>query len=119
MPEAGEPAPLEQWLAEQLPSLSALYDRFAHALDPFDPGRDVAEHLQQRVDGYLRFPPGAEAGISGFSPARHRALQEVPKSVGQAFGALTWQGQRSRPGRRLERPCADDGDLRGGRDNAT
>lgn len=43
MPEAGESAPLEQWIAEEIPRLAALYDRFAHALDPFDAGRDVAE----------------------------------------------------------------------------
>ncbi len=43
MPPPGEPAPLEQWSAEELPRLAELYDRFAHALDPFDAGRDVAE----------------------------------------------------------------------------
>ena len=43
MPEAGEPAPLEEWIANEIPRLAALYDRFAHALDPFDAGRDVAE----------------------------------------------------------------------------
>lgn len=43
MPEAGQPAPLEEWIAAELPRLAELYDRFAHALDPFDAGRDVAE----------------------------------------------------------------------------
>jgi len=43
MPEAGEPAPLEQWVADQIPRLATLYDRFANALDPFDAGRDAAE----------------------------------------------------------------------------
>jgi len=43
MPEAGESAPLGQWIADEIPRLAMLYDRFAHSLDPFDPGRDVAE----------------------------------------------------------------------------
>lgn len=43
MPSAGEPPPLGEWVVEQLPRLAELYDRFAHALDPFDAGRDIAE----------------------------------------------------------------------------
>ena len=39
---------LEQWLADQIPRLAELYDRFAHALDPFDPGRDIAEQIFNR-----------------------------------------------------------------------
>ena len=40
------PAPdaqLAQFLCGELPALAELYDRFAHALDPFDKGRDQAE----------------------------------------------------------------------------
>jgi hypothetical protein len=43
MSEAQQPASLEDRLADQLPRLAMLYDRFAHALDPFDAGRDIAE----------------------------------------------------------------------------
>ena len=43
MPEAPANARLEKFLREQIPRLAILYDRFAYALDPFDPGRDIAE----------------------------------------------------------------------------
>jgi hypothetical protein len=43
MSEAGEPAPLGQSPADEIARLAELYDRFAHALDPFDAGRDIAE----------------------------------------------------------------------------
>ena len=34
---------MEALSREELEGLAALYDRFAHALDPFDPERDEAE----------------------------------------------------------------------------
>jgi hypothetical protein len=43
MPETPGNARLEDFLREQIPRLAVLYDRFAYALDPFDPGRDIAE----------------------------------------------------------------------------
>ena len=43
MSETPGNARIEDFLREQIPRLAVLYDRFAHALDPFDPGRDVAE----------------------------------------------------------------------------
>ncbi len=43
MPETPGNARLENFLREQIPGLAVLYDRFAYALDPFDPGRDIAE----------------------------------------------------------------------------
>lgn len=43
MPETPGNAPLGEFLREEIPRLAVLYDRFAHALDPFDPARDVAE----------------------------------------------------------------------------
>jgi hypothetical protein len=43
MPEANEPAQLTDLLPSEIPRLAPLYDRFAHALDPFDKGRDIAE----------------------------------------------------------------------------
>jgi len=43
MRETEGDARLETSLREAIPRLAALYDRFAHALDPFDRGRDIAE----------------------------------------------------------------------------
>jgi len=43
MPETPGDAPLGQFLREEIPRLAVLYDRFAHALDPFDPAVDMAE----------------------------------------------------------------------------
>ena len=43
MPETEGDARLEGFLREEIPRLAALYDRFAHALDPFDQERDMAE----------------------------------------------------------------------------
>jgi hypothetical protein len=43
MSETPGNAPLDDFLREQIPRLAILYDRFAHALDPFDQGRDIAE----------------------------------------------------------------------------
>lgn len=43
MPEAERIARLTDWLRSEIPRLAPLYDRFAHALDPFDKGRDSAE----------------------------------------------------------------------------
>lgn len=43
MPETPGNAPLDEFTREQIPRLAVLYDRFAHALDPFDKGRDIAE----------------------------------------------------------------------------
>jgi len=43
MPEADELAQLTDRLRSAIPRLAPLYDSFAHALDPFDKGRDIAE----------------------------------------------------------------------------
>lgn len=43
MPETPGNASLADVLREEIPRLAVLYDRFAHALDPFAPARDVAE----------------------------------------------------------------------------
>jgi hypothetical protein len=43
MPETPGDAPLGEFLREEIPRLAVLYDRFAHALDPFDPSVDLAE----------------------------------------------------------------------------
>ena len=38
MSETPGDAPLAEFWREEIPRLAVLYDRFAHALDPFDPG---------------------------------------------------------------------------------
>jgi hypothetical protein len=43
MPETPGDAPLAEFLREEIPRLAVLYDRFAHAIDPFDPACDLAE----------------------------------------------------------------------------
>jgi hypothetical protein len=44
MPETEGDAQLGgDFLRGEIPKLAALYDRFAHALDPFDEGCDIAE----------------------------------------------------------------------------
>ena len=43
MSETPGDAPLAEFWREEIPRLAALYDRFAHALDPFDPSVDLAE----------------------------------------------------------------------------
>ena len=43
MSETPGNAQLDGFLRDQIPHLATLYDRFAFALDPFDPGRDIAE----------------------------------------------------------------------------
>jgi hypothetical protein len=43
MSETPGDAPLAEFWREEIPRLAVLYDRFAHALDPFDPSVDLAE----------------------------------------------------------------------------
>ena len=43
MSETPGDAPLAEFWREEIPRLAVLYDRFAHALDPFHPGVDLAE----------------------------------------------------------------------------
>lgn len=64
MPEADGPAQLTDWLRSEIPRLAPLYDRFAHALDPFDKGRDIAE---QTFNSELRtlFDSVQSCGIQG------------------------------------------------------
>ena len=46
MPETPEDARLESHIpAEQIAHLAVLYDKFAHALDPFSEERDEAERI--------------------------------------------------------------------------
>jgi hypothetical protein len=43
MSETPGDAPLAEFWREEIPRLAVPYDRFAHALDPFDPSVDLAE----------------------------------------------------------------------------
>ena len=38
-------AQLVDFLSSEVPALAELYDRFAHAIDPFDEGRDLVLHF--------------------------------------------------------------------------
>ncbi len=56
---AGAALLIEQLSRDEIEALAKLYDRFAHALDPFDPARDEAEHRFDRklVDLHLTLAP--------------------------------------------------------------
>ena len=56
---------------DQIAALATLYDRFAHALDPFAPGRDEAER---------RFMHDVEKWHDSF-PAPKPSLHEFRKAV--------------------------------------
>jgi hypothetical protein len=43
MSETPGDAPLAEFWRQEIPRLAVVYDRFAHALDPFDPTVDFAE----------------------------------------------------------------------------
>ncbi len=45
MPETPGDARLAEFLRAEIPRLAVLYDRFAHAIDPFDPASDIAEQM--------------------------------------------------------------------------
>lgn len=64
MPEADGLAQLTDRLRSEIPRLAPLYDRFAHALDPFDKGRDIAE---QTFNGEMRslFDSLQSSGVQG------------------------------------------------------
>ena len=52
MSAAPEDARLAEFLANSIPALAQLYDRFANALDPYAPERDQAEQaFQQEIAG--------------------------------------------------------------------
>ena len=76
---------------EQIPALAALYDRFAHALDPFDPACDIAERAFNNAvaDWYdcLKIPNSARPPFRDFRRAvilrckRHILATQKPPSV--------------------------------------
>jgi hypothetical protein len=72
-------AQLVELLHGELPSLAELYDRFAHALDPFDETRDRAEQqFESTVSSwYDRYTSGS--GLSRSSQAVIRLCKQFLK----------------------------------------
>jgi hypothetical protein len=58
---------------EQIRQLALLYDRFTGALDPFDPGRDQAEHDFYRLLEQLHY---ARAADTKFADFRREAVRQ-------------------------------------------
>jgi hypothetical protein len=75
-------------LKEQIAALAKLYDRFAHALDPFSPERDEAERvfMQDVADWYDSLSP-PKPSLHDFRKAvivrckRHLAQSDNPSSI--------------------------------------
>lgn len=73
---------------EQIAALARLYDRFAHALDPFSPERDEAERIfMQDVAGWYDSIPSPKPSLHDFRKAvilrcrKHLASTDKPGSV--------------------------------------
>ena len=73
---------------EQIAALAKLYDRFAHALDPFSLERDEAERVfMQGVADWYDFLPPPKPSLHDFRKAiilrckRHLATTEKPSSM--------------------------------------
>ena len=73
---------------EQIPALAALYDRFAHALDPFDPARDDAERaFTNAVADWYDCLPAPKPALRDFRRAvilrckRHISATQKPPSL--------------------------------------
>ncbi len=83
----GDPV-VESVSAERIALLAKLYDRFAHALDPYSPERDRAEQVfqQEIVDLYDRLQ-GSKPDLHAFKRAvilrcrRHLRASDKPPSV--------------------------------------
>lgn len=85
-------APADALLAsaskEQIAALAKLYDRFAHALDPFSPERDDAERVfLQDVAAWYDSLPAPKPSLHEFRKAvilrckRHLTTSDKPSSV--------------------------------------
>ena len=77
--------PTDAQLAElrsQVPALSELYDRFAHALEPFDEGRDRAEQqFEAAVSGWYDTIEDAQVDYQSFRKAIIRLCKEYLKAT--------------------------------------
>lgn len=88
MPPPATDAFLSTASKEQIAALAGLYDRFAHALDPFSPERDEAERVftQDVADWYDSLSP-PKPTLHDFRKAvilrckRHLATNDKPPSL--------------------------------------
>ena len=78
----------ELFAKEQIAALAALYDRFAHALDPFDPARDAAEKVfEHDVAGWYDNLTPPKPTLQDFRKAiivrckRHLAATNKPAGI--------------------------------------
>jgi len=78
----------ENFPPNQIAALAELYDRFAHALDPFSPDRDRAEQtFQQSIAEWYDRIEGAKPPLVNFRKAvvlrciRHLNATEKPKGI--------------------------------------
>ena len=78
----------ELFAKEQIAALATLYDRFAHAIDPFDPARDAAEKVfQHDVAGWYDTIPTPKPSLQDFRKAiivrckRHLAATNKPTGI--------------------------------------
>jgi hypothetical protein len=88
MPPPSADALLASASKEQIASLAGLYDRFAHALDPFSPESDEAERVfMQDVADWYDSLPSPKPSLHDFRKAvilrckRHLAMTDKPSSV--------------------------------------
>jgi hypothetical protein len=101
MSETPGDAPLEEFLREEIPRLAILYDRLAHALDPFDPVVDVAEQtFNSEVRSWFDLLPSPEAWLPRLSPQRDRALpcpsageRQIEFSLNRLYSLLPESGK--------------------------
>jgi hypothetical protein len=72
-------AQLVEFLCGELPSLAELYDRFAHALDPFDEARDRAEQqFESTVSSwYDRYASGSELNRSNQEKSKYHDFRKA------------------------------------------
>ena len=88
MSSAPEDAPVSGIPAETIAQLAILYDRFANALDPFTPERDLAEKIfEQEVAGLYDNLPPPKTDLRTFKHAvilrcrRHLRAADKPSSA--------------------------------------
>ncbi len=87
MSPSPEDAHLSRVSAQDIAQLAIIYDRFAHALDPFAPERDQAEMLfEQEISRLYDLLPGRKPDLHTFRKAvilrcrRHLRATDKPAS---------------------------------------
>lgn len=88
MPPSATDALLAEAPKEQIAALAGLYDRFAHALDPFSPERDEAEQVfMQEIMEWYDLIPSPKPPLHDFRKAvilrckQHLAATDKPAST--------------------------------------